>query len=58
MRNLRSGDVELLASGSAAAIAELIRRCWDGPPSAAVSDIVVDEAEDQLGVDFVVSRTE
>jgi acylphosphatase len=58
VRNRIGGEVEVLACGSDAAIGELIRRCWQGPPSAAVQDIRIEESDDAPGKDFVVSRTE
>ncbi|HJQ18161.1 MAG TPA: acylphosphatase [Allosphingosinicella sp.] len=45
VRNLANGDVEVLATGADAAIAELIRRCWQGPQRAQVRDIKIEEAD-------------
>lgn len=47
--NLEDGRVEVLAVGSAAAVAALIDWLWSGPPSARVSTVDVEEtALDQL----------
>jgi acylphosphatase len=45
VRNLRSGEVEILAIGSGEAIAALVERCREGPPSARVADVAVEETE-------------
>ncbi len=45
VRNLRSGEVEILAIGEEAAIAAFIQRCREGPPAARVTEIVTEEAE-------------
>ena len=43
--NLSNGDVEVLACGEPAAIAELAEWLRDGPRMATVSDICAEEAE-------------
>lgn len=45
VRNLRTGEVELLASGPVEALDELVRRCWSGPHAAQVADIEISESE-------------
>ena len=44
VRNLRSGEVEILAMGAENAIAALAGRCRDGPPAAAVEAVRIAEA--------------
>jgi acylphosphatase len=44
VRNLRSGEVEILAIGSEEAITKLVERCREGPPSAQVAAVAVEEA--------------
>jgi acylphosphatase len=39
VRNRRDGNVEILVSGPDAAVAELIRRCHEGPPAARVERV-------------------
>ena len=39
VRNLRSGEVELLAIGSDDALQSLVERCRRGPPAAVVEDV-------------------
>lgn len=45
VRNLRSGEVEILATGSEQAVGRLIERCRQGPPAASVEEVAVSEAE-------------
>lgn len=45
VRNLRSGEVEILAIGEADAIDRLVTRCRSGPPAAKVDDVIVEEAD-------------
>lgn len=44
VRNLGSGEVEILANGADADIAELIQRCRRGPPAALVEEVQVTDA--------------
>lgn len=39
VRNLSDGDVELVACGTAAAVDQLERWLWQGPPAARVTDV-------------------
>ena len=52
VRNLRSGEVEILAAGDAAAIDALVRECRNGPPAAIVEEILVSETETEPLGDF------
>lgn len=52
VRNRMSGDVEILAIGSAASIDALVKQCWEGPPVAKVTAIDVEEAEVEPLHDF------
>ena len=45
VRNRSSGEVEILAAGTAEAVAAFIERCHLGPPAAKVEQIAVEEAE-------------
>ncbi len=45
VRNLRSGDVELVAQGDDDAVETLLEWARIGPPTAAVSDVRVSEVE-------------
>jgi acylphosphatase len=47
VRNLSSGEVEILAQGSEEAVDALIRACRNGPPAAEVQEVAVSEAEPQ-----------
>lgn len=46
VRNRRDGSVEILAEGPEEAIAELARRCGEGPPSARVERVEVETADE------------
>jgi acylphosphatase len=45
VRNRSDGTVEALFAGSDAAVDEMVRLCWQGPPSARVTDVTVRPAE-------------
>jgi acylphosphatase len=45
VRNRRDGSVEALLTGDEAAVAEMLRACWRGPPHADVADIAEHPAE-------------
>jgi acylphosphatase len=47
VRNRRDGSVELLASGAATAVDDLLAACRHGPASAAVTSVDRFEAPDQ-----------
>ena len=50
VRNLRSGDVEILAIGNALAIDKLAEACADGPAAAQVEHVGIEDAQaEQLG---------
>ena len=57
VRNLRRGDVEILAIGNPAALEALVRECWEGPPSATVKDVLVTEVDSELLKDFTKRPT-
>lgn len=44
VRNLRSGEVEILAVGEEQAVEALAARCREGPPAASVDEVRVEEA--------------
>jgi acylphosphatase len=43
VRNRRDGSVEALFSGPSASVAEMLKRCHDGPPSARVEAVAIIE---------------
>ena len=45
VRNLNSGEVEILAIGSPEAVKDLIQQCWEGPFGAVVEDVVAEKAQ-------------
>ena len=52
VRNLRSGEVEILALGAEEAIAALIEKCRTGPTVARVEEVRVEEAEPEALAGF------
>ncbi len=46
VRNRRDGSVEILASGPDAAVGALIASCREGPPSARVERIDIEESDE------------
>ena len=46
VRNRRDGTVEIVVSGPEDAVAELIRRCREGPPAARVERAEVTESDE------------
>jgi acylphosphatase len=54
VRNRRDGTVEALASGDAAAIAELIAACRRGPLTAHVGAVTIDDEGDDGSIGFNV----
>jgi acylphosphatase len=57
VRNLSSGEVELVVSGPEEALNELVRRCWRGPSSAEVEDIEVSDTDEMISKGFGQRRT-
>jgi acylphosphatase len=45
VRNRRDNGVEVVLAGSPTALAQMIERCWKGPPLAKVESIDVEDAE-------------
>jgi acylphosphatase len=54
-RNLADGRVEVVACGSAAAVSELERWLWQGPPAARVDDVVRSDYADTVAEGFDIS---
>ena len=57
VRNRRDGSVELLARGAEPALAALIERCREGPPSARVDRIEVGDSEEEVPGGFAQRPT-
>ena len=56
VRNLPGGDVELIATGDAAQLKELINWCREGPPRALVTEIKTNELPLQRFSGFLIIR--
>ena len=54
VRNLPTGDVEVLAAGEEALVDLLESRLWRGPPHARVAHVVASDAEAPDGKEFRV----
>jgi len=52
VRNRSDGTVELLAAGDDGAIAALVEACRQGPRAAAVTDVAVEDVEDDGSAGF------
>ena len=57
VRNRRDGSVEILADGPDEAIAELVRRCHNGPSAARVERVDVEEADEAPAANFLQRPT-
>lgn len=57
VRNLRSGEVEILAAGDPAALDALVGECRNGPPAAVVEDVLVSDTETELPAGFTKRPT-
>ena len=57
VRNRRDGSVEILADGPEEALAELVRRCHDGPPAARVERVEVEESDEAVAAGFAERPT-
>jgi acylphosphatase len=57
VRNRGDGTVELLATGDDGAIAALIEACRQGPRAAVVTDVAIEDAEDDGSVGFSARPT-
>jgi acylphosphatase len=57
VRNRTDGSVELLATGDNGAITALIEACRRGPRAALVTDLIVDDAEDDGSAGFSAKPT-
>ncbi len=57
VRNRRDGSLEALFSGQADAVAEMLRRCLDGPPNAVVARVEQLGPIDEKPIGFTILRT-
>jgi len=58
VRNRQDGAVEALFSGEASEVAEMLNRCWDGPPAAAVTHVATSELEAPPPTGFAILPAE
>jgi acylphosphatase len=58
VKNRRDGSVEMLLTGSEAAVAAMIEMARRGPPAARVGGLRIDDADDDGSPDFSPRATE
>jgi acylphosphatase len=56
VKNLADGRVEVVAAGEPAAIAQLARWLWNGPPAARVDAVHVEEWTGSVARGFAVAK--
>jgi acylphosphatase len=56
VKNLPDGRVEIVARGPQAAVADLVRWLWQGPPAARVEAVHVEEWTGELPRGFAVTK--
>lgn len=56
VRNLSDGRVEVVAAGSPEAVAALASWLWQGPPTARVESIRIEEWTEPVAAAFTVAR--
>lgn len=57
VRNRRDGSVEAVIAGDASKVDEMLTMCWQGPPSAKVDGVSVEEAPPPAGHGFESKTT-
>lgn len=55
VRNLPDGSVEIHAEGTPEQLKKLEEWCWEGPPSADVKSVTVEDAQDEHCTTFTIS---
>jgi acylphosphatase len=56
VKNLPNREVEVVATGDAAAVAALAQWLWNGPPSARVDAVHVEEWTGEVASGFAIAR--
>jgi acylphosphatase len=56
VKNLTDGRVEVVAAGSQAAVADLVRWLWQGPPGVRVEAVQLEEWTGDLPRGFAVAK--
>ncbi len=56
VRNLTDGRVEVVAAGEDASIEALAAWLWQGPPSARVTAVAVEDCQEEVGAGFDIVR--
>jgi acylphosphatase len=58
VRNRRDGSVEAVIAGDTSKVDEMLTMCWQGPPSARVEGVSVEDAAVPAGKTFEARATE
>jgi acylphosphatase len=56
IKNTYGGDVEALISGTSDSLEKFIAWCYEGPADAEVSEVIINEAEEQSFQSFTILR--
>ncbi len=56
VRNMPDDSVQIIATGTAEQIEQLIKWCWSGPPKAKVDNVVIKELQLQTFDKFTIAR--
>ncbi len=57
VRNRRDGSVEAVIAGDSSKVDEILTMCWQGPPSAKVDGVSVEDATPPAGDGFETKPT-
>jgi acylphosphatase len=57
VRNRRDGSVEAVIAGDAGKVDEMLTMCWQGPPSAVVDAVNVEDVPPPAGRGFAMRPT-
>jgi acylphosphatase len=58
VRNRRDGTVEAVIAGDTSKVDEMLTMCWQGPPTAKVEGVTVEDAQAPTGHGFDARPTE
>lgn len=57
VRNRRDGTVEAVFAGDDAVVDDMVKACWQGPPSAQVQNVSVKDEAEPVSPGFVQAAT-
>jgi acylphosphatase len=56
VKNLPDGNVQIVATGTASQLDQLVLWCWQGPPRAKVTAVKVEQEAPQVFTGFAIQR--